>query len=83
MSPSPHRHRATLCLALATVALVGCRVGPNYDRPPAVGLAPEFKEPGPTTFQQTDGWKAAQPSDTTLRGKWWETFADPQLNALE
>jgi NodT family efflux transporter outer membrane factor (OMF) lipoprotein len=83
MSPSPHRHRAILCLALATVALVGCRVGPNYDRPPAVGLAPEFKEPGPTTFQQTDGWKAAQPSDTTLRGKWWETFADPQLNALE
>ena len=25
----------------------------------------------------------AQPSDATLRGKWWEIFGDPQLNALE
>ncbi|MGD0798821.1 MAG: efflux transporter outer membrane subunit [Acidobacteriaceae bacterium] len=78
------KQAALLCLALATLALAGCHpVGPNYTTPPAVGLAPEFKEPGPTTFQQTSGWKAAQPSDTTLRGKWWESFADPQLNALE
>jgi NodT family efflux transporter outer membrane factor (OMF) lipoprotein len=71
-------------LALATLALAGCHVvGPNYATPPAAGLAPEFKEPGPTTFKETDGWKAAQPSDTTLGGKWWELFADPQLNALE
>ena len=70
----------TLLLAL----LGGCRmVGPNYSRPPAAGLAPEFKEPGPTAFKENDGWKAAQPSDQTLRGKWWETFSDPQLNALE
>jgi NodT family efflux transporter outer membrane factor (OMF) lipoprotein len=75
--------RALLCVALATLTLAGCRVGPNYARPSAVGLAPEFKEPGPTTFKETDGWKAAQPSDTTLRGKWWELFVDPQLNALE
>jgi NodT family efflux transporter outer membrane factor (OMF) lipoprotein len=71
-------------LALATLALAGCHpVGPNYATPPAAGLAPEFKEPGPTTFKETDGWKAAQPSDATLRGKWWELFSDPQLNALE
>ena len=78
-------HRAAfLCLALATLALAGCHpVGPNYATPPAAGLAPEFKEPGPTTFKETDGWKAAQPSDATLRGKWWELFSDPQLNALE
>jgi len=77
------RQGALLSLALATLAIAGCRVGPNYSAPPAVGLAPEFKEPGPTTYKQSDGWKAAQPSDTTLRGKWWESFADPQLNALE
>jgi len=71
-------------LALAASLLSGCRVvGPNYSHPPAAGVAPEFKEPGPTTFQPTDGWKAAQPSDQTLRGKWWELFADPQLNVLE
>jgi NodT family efflux transporter outer membrane factor (OMF) lipoprotein len=58
-------------------------VGPNYTAPPAVGLAPEFKESGPTTYKQADGWKAAQPSDQALKGKWWEAFHDPQLNALE
>jgi NodT family efflux transporter outer membrane factor (OMF) lipoprotein len=64
--------------------LGGCHpVGPNYSKPPAAVLAPEFKEPGPTAFKQTDGWKAAQPKDQSLRGKWWETFNDPQLNALE
>jgi len=64
--------------------LGGCHiVGPNYSRPPAASVAPEFKEPAPTTFQSTDGWKAAQPGDQTLRGKWWELFSDPQLNALE
>jgi NodT family efflux transporter outer membrane factor (OMF) lipoprotein len=67
-----------------TILLAGCHpVGPNYTRPPAVGLAPEFKEAGPSSFQQTDGWKAAQPSDQSLRGKWWQSFNDPQLNALE
>ena len=25
----------------------------------------------------------AQPADAKLRGKWWEIFADPELNALE
>jgi len=70
---------ATLTLTL----LAGCHVGPTYSRAPAVGLTPEFKEPGPTTFKPTDGWKAAQPSDQTLRGKWWESFDDPQLNTLE
>ncbi len=69
---------ALLCLALA-----GCApVGPNYSRP-ATALAPEFKEEGPNYFHNADGWKVAQPSDTALKGKWWELFNDPQLNALE
>jgi len=64
--------------------LTGCHpVGPNYTPPPAVGLAPEFKEPGPTTYKEADGWKAAQPGDQALKGKWWEAFNDGQLNALE
>jgi NodT family efflux transporter outer membrane factor (OMF) lipoprotein len=29
------------------------------------------------------GWKEAQPNDGVLRGKWWEIFGDPSLNALE
>ena len=42
-----------------------------------------FKELTPETEKQVDGWKTAEPSDTALRGKWWEMFNDPQLNALE
>jgi NodT family efflux transporter outer membrane factor (OMF) lipoprotein len=51
-------------------------VGPNYKRP-AAAQTPAFKEPLP------EGWKEAQPSDATLKGKWWEIYNDPQLNALE
>jgi len=35
------------------------------------------------TFKEVDGWKTAQPSDQINRGKWWEVFGDPKLNALE
>jgi NodT family efflux transporter outer membrane factor (OMF) lipoprotein len=58
------------------MALSGCMVGPNYRRPPA---------PAPTAFKEKppDGWKEAQPSDAQLKGKWWEIYNDPALNALE
>jgi NodT family efflux transporter outer membrane factor (OMF) lipoprotein len=62
--------------------LGGCTVGPKYVRP-AVQSAPAYKELTPSDYAQTDGWKVAQPKDDTLRGKWWEIFGDPQLNALE
>ncbi len=55
----------------------GCRmVGPNYKLPPA---------PVPTAFKEKppEGWKEAQPSDALLKGKWWEIYNDPRLNALE
>jgi len=63
---------------LAGLALLApaCTVGPKYQRPTAV-VPPAFKEPPPA------GWKAAQPQDSALKGKWWEIFNDPQLNALE
>jgi NodT family efflux transporter outer membrane factor (OMF) lipoprotein len=62
--------------------LSGCMVGPKYVKP-TVPMAPGFKEAPPESFKESDGWKPAQPSDQTLRGKWWEIFEDPQLNALE
>jgi len=51
-------------------------VGPNYKRPPAPA-PPAFKERPP------EGWKEAQPNDAALKGKWWEIYDDPNLNALE
>ncbi len=77
--------RQSLLLAsLASVCFlaVGCKVGPKYTKP-NVPLAPEFKEAGPDAFKAMDGWKAAQPSDNLIKGKWWETFNDAQLNSLE
>ncbi len=41
-----------------------------------------FKE-SPAQFKETDGWTVAQPQDAALRGKWWEIYNDPDLNALE
>jgi NodT family efflux transporter outer membrane factor (OMF) lipoprotein len=73
-----------VCSAIPTLFLTGCLVGPKYHVPPATAQAPPavYKE-SPTQFQDTDGWKVAQPQDAMLRGKWWEIYNDPELNALE
>jgi NodT family efflux transporter outer membrane factor (OMF) lipoprotein len=57
------------------LVMCGCAVGPRYSRPSA---------PVPTDYKETpQNWKPAQPADQTLRGKWWEIYQDPELNALE
>src|SRR5437870_5782775 len=68
----------------ATLFLAGCAVGPNYKRP-AAAAPPAFKEPPPPNFKEAEaeGWKQAQPGDAYLKGKWWEVYGDPALNALE
>src|ERR1700678_1881328 len=73
-----------LCSAIPALFLTGCLVGPKYHVPPAAAQAPPttYKE-SPTQFQDTEGWKVAQPQDAMLRGKWWEIYNDPELNALE
>ncbi len=60
----------------------GARSARSTTRPPADTPA-AYKELTPADFKNTDGWKVAQPKDDALRGKWWEIFNDPQLNALE
>ena len=64
-----------LMLALMVVS-TACMVGPKYKRP-AAAMSPAYKE------QLPQGWKEAQPNDAAIRGKWWEIYNDPQLNALE
>jgi NodT family efflux transporter outer membrane factor (OMF) lipoprotein len=65
----------TLTVAIvASLVLTGCSVGPKYNRAPVET---------PAAYKELDGWKVAQPQDTSLRGKWWEIFGDSQLNALE
>jgi outer membrane protein TolC len=64
------------------VALCGCTVGPKYHPPSAPPPAPSYKE-SPAHFKEAEGWKVAQPDEGMLRGKWWEIFKNPELNALE
>jgi NodT family efflux transporter outer membrane factor (OMF) lipoprotein len=68
--------------AFCVTLLAGCSVGPKYARP-AVETPPAYKEEPPQSFKEAGVWKPAQPADRESRGKWWEIFGDPQLNALE
>ena len=77
---------STVFPAIATLLMTGCLVGPKYHAPSAIPAAtapPVAYKESPTQFQETDGWKVAQPGDALLRGKWWEVYGDPELNALE
>jgi NodT family efflux transporter outer membrane factor (OMF) lipoprotein len=64
------------------LGLAGCTPGPKYKQPAAV-VPPAFKEEPPADFKEAQGWKQAQPNDGQLKGKWWEIYNDPELNALE
>lgn len=65
--------RRTLCLLALSIALAGCAIGPDYQRP-------EINTPA--AFKQAEGWKAAVPADALARGAWWELYGDGELNAL-
>jgi NodT family efflux transporter outer membrane factor (OMF) lipoprotein len=71
---------AVFCLLL----LSGCNVGPKYSAP-AVPAPPAFKEASPAAYSAAPPgtWQPAQPQDAVLKGKWWEMFNEPELNALE
>lgn len=75
--------RRNLLLAMVAGSLlfsVGCRVGPQYSRPPVTTPA-TYKEVVGLRVQE--GWKEAEPKDGVLRGDWWQIFGDAELNSLE
>src|SRR5579863_655083 len=82
MKPSSN-FPVTGLLALLLVS-AGCIVGPNYKRP-AAAAPPAFKEQPPADFKEAEaaGWKQSQPGDAYSKGRWWELYSDPALNALE
>jgi NodT family efflux transporter outer membrane factor (OMF) lipoprotein len=84
MNPKPTKTKNhCLLLPILLITMTGCAVGPKYHAP--VGpkpSAPNYKE-STVNFHDTQGWKVANPQEAMLRGKWWEIFKDPQLNALE
>ena len=60
-------------LAILCAILASCALGPDYRRPQTVT---------PQAYKENKDWKIAEPRDNVARGKWWEIFADTQLNAL-
>ena len=73
-----------MAIPLALLVLfTGCQVGPRYQAPaPPSVTAPNYKE-STANFKDEPGWKVANPQDAMIRGKWWEIFNEPELNALE
>jgi NodT family efflux transporter outer membrane factor (OMF) lipoprotein len=63
-----------LTLLAAALALAGCAVGPDYQRP-AADLPVAWKLEAP--------WRTGAPADAADKGDWWKAFGDPQLDALE
>ena len=60
-------------MAMLVPLLASCALGPDYRRPQQVT---------PQAYKESKDWKIAEPRDGVARGKWWEIFADPELNAL-
>ena len=61
-----------LCAALV-LAIGGCAVGPDYQRPATVDVS---------SYKEAQGWVPAAPADTLERGPWWSLFKDPVLDQL-
>ncbi len=61
-------------LAAVSLLFTGCLVGPDY-------VKPITEAPG--AYKENAPWKVAQPRDELPRGRWWEIYRDPKLNALE
>jgi multidrug efflux system outer membrane protein len=68
------RSASLTAIGLLTLALSGCRVGPNYHAPPAP-VPPAFT--GSTTTATPAQQAAISYSD------WWKVFHDPQLDQFE
>jgi len=73
---------ASAFLAAALFMFNACTPGPKYAKP-TVPTPSAYKELAPSAVGPQSEWKASQPQDQVIRGKWWEIFNDPQLNLLE
>src|SRR5580704_7926076 len=69
--------RLSKIAVLAALLCSSCTIGPKYQRP-VVQAPTALKE-----MAGNDQWKMATPSDNLPKGKWWEIFGVPELNALE
>jgi NodT family efflux transporter outer membrane factor (OMF) lipoprotein len=80
MRPSiPSLPPVFLAIVLGTA---GCNLAPHYARP-SIDAPRQFRESPPPSADAAAGWGTARPNDADARGRWWELYGDPSLNALE
>ena len=60
-------------LTVLLLALAGCAVGPDYQRP--------VMDVG-TGYRQTQGWTQVRHTEGALQAEWWRLFNDPVLDGL-
>lgn len=84
MKAKPSIPRICGAAAICIVLLNGCVVGPRYVAPD-VPTPAAFKEAAPAAYATAPAgtWRPAIPQDAEVKGKWWEMFNEPELNALE
>jgi NodT family efflux transporter outer membrane factor (OMF) lipoprotein len=74
---TPPSYKESAGPAAAPAAAPGASSAPSNSAQSATATTPSV------TQSPTVPFRVAQPGDAVLRGKWWEMFNDPQLNALE
>src|SRR3569623_1797548 len=79
--PIKHSWPAAAALALP-IAIGGCAVGPDYQRPSVAPTPAAYKEAQTEAQTARATWKPAAPADALERGQWWTLFNDPTLDAL-
>lgn len=67
---------AVWTVAAATLFSGCASVGPDYERP-AAATPERYKA------EELGSWKEGRPLDHLPKGRWWEIFGDPQLDALQ
>jgi len=63
-----------VAMAVCSLLLCGCTVGPRYKRPVAAV---------PDTWKGEGPWQAAAPKDSIPKGNWWGIYRDAELDRLE
>ncbi len=69
------RTPADAVVVACVLGLAGCKVGPEYVRPPPADSVP-------AGFKEAPEWKVAQPQDGLPRDAWWKLFGRPELDPL-
>lgn len=72
-----YRTLITATIIAETITLVGCAVGPDYERP-SISTPAQWSESNDNSL-----WKIADAADARTKGEWWKLFGDAQLNALQ